>query len=252
MSHFSCRVRPVQGSAATSPSTDSASARCASPARASGAIRAIPTRRARRCAACPSSASTSSIRPTATARSSAKTLIREALHPYRGITDRDQGRTHAARPRHLATRRPSRSICAQCVLMSLRRLGVERIDLWQLHRIDPAVPRDEQFDAIAEMQQGRPDPPRRPQRSRRRATSKRRAKYFPVATVQNLYNLVNRKSEAVLDYCDANGIGFIPWFPLAAGELAGAGFAARREIAKRLGATHRRRSRSRGCSSARK
>jgi aryl-alcohol dehydrogenase-like predicted oxidoreductase len=62
-------------------------------------------------------------------------------------------------------------------------------------------------------------------------------KVFAVATVQNLYNLANRQSERVVDYCDANGIGFIPWFPLAAGELAGPGSAVE-TIARRLGATN--------------
>jgi len=96
---------------------------------------------------------------------------------------------------------------------------VKRIDLWQLHRIDPNVPRGEQFAAIksliddgvirfaglsevsvAEIEAARA--------------------VFPVATVQNRYNLADRTSEAVLDYCTKNGIGFIPWFPLAAGDLA--------------------------------
>jgi aryl-alcohol dehydrogenase-like predicted oxidoreductase len=103
--------------------------------------------------------------------------------------------------------------------MSLRRLGVDRIDLWQLHRIDPAVPREEQFGVVADMQKqgliryvGLSEV----------AVDEIEAaqKHFRVATVQNQYNLVDRKSEAVLDYCEAHGIGFIPWFPLAAGALA--------------------------------
>lgn len=107
----------------------------------------------------------------------------------------------------------------QCVEMSLRRLDVEQIDLWQLHRIDPKVPREEQFEAIASM--------RKAGKIRHAGLSEvsveeieAAQKYFPVVTVQNQYNLVDRKSEAVLDYCDKHGIGFIPWFPLAAGELA--------------------------------
>jgi pyridoxine 4-dehydrogenase len=123
----------------------------------------------------------------------------------------------------------------QCVLMSLRRLGVERIDLWQLHRIDPKTPREEQFGVIADMQKeglirhvglsevGIDD-------------IEAVLRHFPVATVQNEYNLVNRKSEAVLDFCEQHGIGFIPWFPLAAGKLAQAG-SVLAEIADRLGAT---------------
>jgi pyridoxine 4-dehydrogenase len=107
----------------------------------------------------------------------------------------------------------------QCVLMSLRRLGAERIDLWQLHRIDPKVPREEQFSAIAEMQ--KEGLIRHVGLSEVNVAEIEAAqKHFRVATVQNLYNLVNRQSEAVLDHCAQHEIGFIPWYPLAAGSLA--------------------------------
>jgi aryl-alcohol dehydrogenase-like predicted oxidoreductase len=103
--------------------------------------------------------------------------------------------------------------------MSLRRLGVERIDLWQLHRVDPQTPREDQFGVIAKM--------RKEGLIRHVGLSevsveeiKAAQRHFPVATVQNEYNLVNRRSEAVLDHCEEHGIGFIPWFPLAAGDLA--------------------------------
>jgi aryl-alcohol dehydrogenase-like predicted oxidoreductase len=112
----------------------------------------------------------------------------------------------------------------QEVHMSMRRLKVERIDLWQLHRIDSQVPASEQFDAIASfIKEGL---------IRHAGLSevgvdeiKAAQKYFPVATVQNRYNLTNRASEAVLDYCEANSIGFIPWSPLAAGSLTQPGSA---------------------------
>jgi pyridoxine 4-dehydrogenase len=98
-------------------------------------------------------------------------------------------------------------------------LGVERIDLWQLHRIDSAVPRDEQFGAIREMQQkGLIRHIGLSQVSVEEIKAAQKA--FKVATVQNLYNLADRSSEDVLDYCEANNIGFIPWYPLAAGNLA--------------------------------
>ena len=123
----------------------------------------------------------------------------------------------------------------QCVVMSLRRLGVERIDLWQLHRIDPAVSRDEQFAVIAAM--------RKEGLIRHVGLSEvgvddmeAARKYFPVATVQNRYNLVNRTSEDVLVYCEKHNIGFIPWAPLAAGALARSG-SALMETAKALKAT---------------
>lgn len=107
----------------------------------------------------------------------------------------------------------------QCVLMSMRRLGVERIDLWQLHRIDPQVDREAQFEAIAKMQdEGLIRHVGLSEVSIEEIEAAQ--KYFSVATVQNLYNLVNRNSEAVLDYCEEHSIGFIPWFPLAAGKLA--------------------------------
>ena len=102
---------------------------------------------------------------------------------------------------------------------SRERLKLERIDLWQLHRIDPKVPRDEQFAAIKSLiDRGV---------IRHAGLSevsveeiKAAQKVFPVATVQNRYNLADRQSEDVLDYCTEQSIGFIPWFPLAAGDLA--------------------------------
>ena len=161
-------------------------------------------------------------------------LIRETLHPYTGMVVATKGglTRHGpdiwkplGRPEYLR----------QCVLMSLRRLGVERIDLWQLHRIDPAVPRDEQFDVIAQMQ--KEGLIRHAGLSEVSVEEIRAAgKYFPVVTVQNLYNLANRQSEDILDFCEANGIGFIPWFPLAAGKLAGPD-SALTQIATRLRAS---------------
>jgi len=107
----------------------------------------------------------------------------------------------------------------QCVLMSLRRLKLERIDVWQLHRIDPLVPRDEQFGVIADM--------RKEGLIRHIGLSEVGVEdviaaqaHFPVASVQNIFNLTNRKYDAVVDWCAQNHIGFIPWFPLAAGALA--------------------------------
>lgn len=106
-----------------------------------------------------------------------------------------------------------------CVHLSLRRLKTERIDLWQLHRIDPKVPATEQFDAIRSfLDEGLIRHAGLSQVSVAEIELARR--YFPVATVQNRYNLADRADEEVLDYCEANGIGFIPWFPLAAGDLA--------------------------------
>lgn len=160
-------------------------------------------------------------------------LIREALHPYDGMVIATKGglTRHGpnawpplGRPEYLR----------QCVLMSMRRLGVERIDLWQLHRIDPKTNRDEQFGAIADMQ--REGLIRHVGLSEVSVEEIEAAqKYFTVVSVQNLYNLVTRQSEDVLDYCEEKGIAFIPWFPLAAGNLAQPG-SALDDVAKRVGA----------------
>ncbi|MFA6231975.1 MAG: aldo/keto reductase [Rhodanobacter sp.] len=162
-------------------------------------------------------------------------LIREVLHPYPGMLVATKGGLTRHGPDiWMPVGRPE--YLRQCVLMSLRRLRVERIDLWQLHRIDAKVPRDEQFAVIAAMQ--KEGLIRHAGLSEVNVEEIEAArKYFPVATVQNQYNLGNRQSEAVLDHCEASGIGFIPWFPLAAGELAAPG-SVLAKIASRLGASN--------------
>ena len=145
-------------------------------------------------------------------------LIREALAPYpRIVIATKAGLTRTGPNQWSSLGRPEYLI--QQAHASRRRLGVEIIDLWQLHRIDPKVPRDEQFAAIKSLIDDKV--------IRHAGLSEvfveeieAAAKVFPVATVQNRYNLGDRASEAVLDYCEANGIGFIPWYPLAAGELS--------------------------------
>jgi len=123
----------------------------------------------------------------------------------------------------------------QCVLMSMRRLGVERIDLWQLHRIDARVPRDEQFGAITDMQ--REGLIRHVGLSEVNAEEIEAAReFFPVVSVQNHYNLVRRKYEDVLDFCEREGIPFIPWYPLEAGSLTDEGGVVAK-VARRLDAT---------------
>jgi pyridoxine 4-dehydrogenase len=150
-------------------------------------------------------------------------LIRKALAPY--------GTIHIATKAGLARTGPNVWIplgrpeyLIQQAYKSRWRLGVETIDLWQLHRIDAKVPANEQFDAIkslikdrviccaglSEVNVGEIE-----------AASK----FFAVATVQNRYNLTDRTSEATLDYCAKHGIGFIPWFPLNAGALTQEGSA---------------------------
>ncbi len=145
-------------------------------------------------------------------------LIREALHPY--------GKTVVATKAGLMRRGPNIWIpngdpdyLIENANRSRDKLGVEVIDLWQLHRIDPRVPRDEQFAAVKSLLDS--GVIRHAGLSEVSVEEIKAAQtVFPVATVQNRYNLAERGSEAVLNYCEANGIGFIPWYPLAAGDLA--------------------------------
>ncbi|MBK9750777.1 MAG: aldo/keto reductase [Chloroflexi bacterium] len=161
-------------------------------------------------------------------------LIREALHPYTGMVVATKGgNTRQGPDRWAAVGRPE--YLRQCVLMSLRRLGVEQIALWQLHRIDPHTDRTAQFQVIAEMQ--REGLIRHVGLSEVSVEEIQAARqYFPVVSVQNLYNLVYRHSEAVLDFCEQENIAFIPWFPLAAGSLAQPG-GRLSDLAARLHAT---------------
>jgi aryl-alcohol dehydrogenase-like predicted oxidoreductase len=103
--------------------------------------------------------------------------------------------------------------------LSLRRLKLDRIDLFQLHRIDAEVPLADQIGVLKELQdEGKIGAIGVSEVSVAELTEARQ--YAEIATVQNLYNLSNRQSEDVLEYAEANGIGFIPWFPIASGELA--------------------------------
>lgn len=145
-------------------------------------------------------------------------LIHEALHPYDGLLIATKGGLTRPGPDvWIPNGRPDYLIGQ--AHRSREILGVEHIDLWQLHRIDPKVPRDEQFAAVkqlidtgvirfAGLSEVAVD------------DIKAAQAVFPVASVQNRYNLADRASEDVLDYCTAQGIGFIPWYPLAAGSLA--------------------------------
>jgi aryl-alcohol dehydrogenase-like predicted oxidoreductase len=145
-------------------------------------------------------------------------LIREALHPYKSLVIATKGGLTRPGPGNW-TPNGDPDYLIKAAHQSRERLKIERIDLWQLHRIDPKVPRDEQFAAIKSlMTEGV---------IRHAGLSevsvdeiKAAQKVFPVATVQNRYNLADRASEDVLTYCEQQNIGFIPWFPLAAGDLA--------------------------------
>ena len=162
-------------------------------------------------------------------------LIRRALHPYDGVVVATKGGL-------LRTGPEVWPLCGKpdylrmCVEMSLRRLGVERIDLWQLHRIDPEVPAADQFGVMKELQdEGKIRHLGLSEVSVADIEAARQV--IDVVSVQNLYNLGNRQSEDVLQHCEAEGIGFIPWFPVAAGELARPG-GLLDEIAGAHSATH--------------
>jgi aryl-alcohol dehydrogenase-like predicted oxidoreductase len=149
-------------------------------------------------------------------------LIREALHPYDGLlvatkagfTRSGPNMWHVdCRPEHLIAQ----------VHKSRRQLGVEQIGLWQLHRIDGRVPRGEQFGAVKQLlDEGVIRHAGLSEVSV--ADIKAACQVFRVATVQNAYNMADRGSDDVIDYCEANSIGFIPYYPLGGGgELARAG-----------------------------
>jgi len=165
----------------------------------------------------------------------AERLIAEALHPYTddlviatkaGLARTGPGEWHPiGRPEYLR----------QQAELSLRNLRVDRIDLFQLHRIDPQVPLADQIGELAALQ--------REGKIRHIGLSevsvddvKEASRHATIASVQNLFNLTNRASEELLDHSTANGIAFIPWFPLATGALARPG-GPLAEIAQRLDAT---------------
>lgn len=162
-------------------------------------------------------------------------LIAEALHPFPqdlviatkgGLTRTGPQKWHpVGRPEYLQ----------QCVEMSLRRLKVERIDLWQLHRIDPKVPVEESLEPIAKLQ--------KEGKIRHVGLSEVKPqeieqvrKIVPVVSVQNKYNIGDREHEDTLQYCEKHNIGFIPWSPIAAGNLVKQG-GPLDEAAKRHGAS---------------
>jgi pyridoxine 4-dehydrogenase len=149
-------------------------------------------------------------------------LIREALHPYHddlviatkaGLTRPGPGRWERnGKPEYLRAQAEE----------SLRLLGLERIELFHLHRIDPNVPLADQLGALVELQAA--GKIGRIGLSEVSVSEIEAARTItPIATVQNLYNLSDRSAEPVLDYCEREGIGFIPWFPMATGALASRG-----------------------------
>lgn len=161
-------------------------------------------------------------------------LIREALQPYDGLLVATKGGLTRSGPDQWSPRGDP-DYLIEAAKKSRERLQVSTIALWQLHRIDPKVPCGEQFAAVkALLDQGVIAQAGLSNVSVKDIKAAR--KVFPVATVQNHYNLAAREGEDVLAYCEQHGIGFIPWYPLAAGKLARPG-SHLDDIAKRHGAT---------------
>lgn len=161
-------------------------------------------------------------------------LIHDALYPYRGVTIATKAGLLRTGPNQwIPCGRPD-YLRQECE-MSLRRLGVETIDLFQLHRVDPYVSADEQFGLLADLQrEGKVRTVGLSQVSV--AEIEAAGRIVDVASVQNRYNLVDRSSDDVLRHCTEHGIAFIPWAPADAGKLAAPGNAAAR-VADSLGAT---------------
>jgi aryl-alcohol dehydrogenase-like predicted oxidoreductase len=146
-------------------------------------------------------------------------IIAEALHPYPKdlVIATKAGLTRPGPGKWVPVGRPS--YLKQQVELSLRTLRVERIDLIQLHRIDAEVPLADQLGAFVELKkQGKVGHIGLSEVSVEQLKTARET--TEIASVQNLYNVSNRQSQAVLDHASAEGIAFIPWFPIATGELA--------------------------------
>jgi pyridoxine 4-dehydrogenase len=165
----------------------------------------------------------------------AEELVKEALHPYpeglriatkAGFLRPGPGQwEECGRPDHLRR---------QCE-GSLRRLGVDRIDLFQLHRVDPGVPADDQFGVLKELRdEGKVAEVGLSEVGVDQVEAARRI--VPVVSVQNQYNIAQRGADDVVDHCEGQGIAFIPWFPLGSGKLSRPGGPID-EVAGQLGAT---------------
>jgi pyridoxine 4-dehydrogenase len=149
-------------------------------------------------------------------------IIAEALHPYPpGLVVATKGGFERPGPNQWVENGKPEHLRSACE-GSLRRLRLDRIDLYQLHRIDPKVPAEDQLGALKDLQgEGKIKHIGLSEVSVRQIQHAR--KIVPIVSVQNRYSLSDRGSEEVLAYCEREKIAFIPWFPLAAGRLSGAG-----------------------------
>ncbi len=148
-------------------------------------------------------------------------IIAEALHPYpKGVVIATKGGFDRPGPNRWVENGKPEHLRAACE-GSLRRLRLERIDLYQLHRIDPKVPAEDQLGMLQDLQrQGKIRHIGLSEVSVKQIQQAR--KIVPIVSVQNRYSIADRGSEGVLEYCEKENLGFIPWFPLAAGKVSGA------------------------------
>ena len=150
---------------------------------------------------------------------SSEEVLAEALHPYREglVIGTKAGQTRPSRDEWRPVGRPE--YLRQQAELSLRKLKVERIDLFQLHRIDPKVPVEEQFGALKQLQdQGKIRHIGLSEVTVEQIEQAR--KQIDVVSVQNLYNFSQRRHDAVVTYCERESLVFIPWIPIASGDLA--------------------------------
>jgi pyridoxine 4-dehydrogenase len=165
----------------------------------------------------------------------AEELIHEAIHPYpEGVKIATKaGFTRPGPDEWVECGRPE-YLRAQCE-SSLRRLGVDRIDLFQLHRVDPTVPAEDQFGTLKDLlDEGKVAEVGLSEVKLDQLETARQM--VPVVSVQNQYNIANRTADGLLSYCEEHGIGFIPWFPLASGKLSRPGGPLER-VSGQVGAT---------------
>jgi pyridoxine 4-dehydrogenase len=149
----------------------------------------------------------------------AEELIEQALRPYPDdlVVTTKGGLSRQGPNRYAALGRPEYLI--QCAELSLRRLRLDVLPLYQLHRVDPAVPLEDSLGALVELKEA--GKIRHIGLSAVTLDQVRRAQELtPIASVQNLYNIADRSSDDVVDFCESEGIAFMPWFPLAMGSLA--------------------------------
>lgn len=165
----------------------------------------------------------------------AEDIVREALHPYpAGVRIATKAGFVRTGPDEWSPLGRPAYLRQQCE-MSLRRLGVERIDLFQLHRIDPDVAAEDQFGLLRELRdEGKVAEVGLSEVDEADVETARAV--VPIATVQNWFNLAHRQADGLVGYCERAGIGFIPWFPLANGKLTRPGGPVE-QIAAELGAT---------------